>query len=82
MKTLISLFCVLTTWGVAYASPLQSLRPCTSSSPFTAQQKPAYQPLKLAAPLVGYCLTLANNSQERVCMQGLCCINQSLYETA
>jgi hypothetical protein len=70
MKTLISFFCVLTTWGVAHASPLQDLRPCTRNSPFTAQQKPAYQPLKLAAPLVGYCLPLANNSQEKVCMQG------------
>jgi|GEM_PF-3342274 len=70
MKTLISLLCVLTTVGMAHASPLQDLRPCTRSSPFTAEQKPAYQPLKLAAPLVGYCLPLANNSQEKVCMQG------------
>ena len=67
MKTLISLLCVLTTVGMAHASPLQDLRPCTRSSPFTAEQKPAYQPLKLAAPLVGYCLPLANNSQEKVC---------------
>ena len=46
------------------------MRPCTRSSPFTAEQKPAYQPLKLVAPLVGYCLPVAGVNLEKVCMQG------------
>lgn len=53
------------------ASALQDLRPCTHSSPFTVETKPKYQALKLPAPLVGYCLTLASSKlQEKVCMQG------------
>ena len=53
-----------------YASAVQDLRPCTHSSPFTFEHKPAYQSLKLTPPLVGYCLPTPNNSREKVCMQG------------
>ena len=52
------------------ASSLQDLRSCTHRSSFSYEHKPAYQPLKLASPLVGYCLAVANNPREKVCMQG------------
>ncbi len=62
-----SLLCLSST---VQASVLHDMRPCTRSSPFTAEQKPAYQPLKLVAPLVGYCLPVAGVNLEKVCMQG------------
>jgi hypothetical protein len=56
--------------STVYASAVQDLRPCSHNPPFSFERKAPYEPLKLSLPLVGYCLPIANNRQEKVCMQG------------